>query len=357
MNKDECLRPTNPATPPLAHIRHCSRPFTASPWLPGAHLQTLGARLLRKPPPLELERIRLDTPDGDFLDLDLGPDPRPTAASGNPPIVLILHGLEGSTRRAYVRATMGAVSDAGMRAVGMNFRSCSGVPNRLARFYHSGETGDLTLVLKHLQEMFPGRGFGAVGFSLGGNVLLRYLGELGDSAPCPLAAAAAISVPYDLAEGSGMLEAGWMGRRYASYFLGSLQGKARAKRHLLAPVVDLDRLLAARTLREFDDVATAPLHGFRDAAEYYRQASSKPVLTSIRVPTHLLHAMDDPFLPERAVPHQEVAENPWLLASFPARGGHVGFVERGSLRQPTFWAESEAVRYLAEILRAPPPAY
>lgn len=349
-NKDAHLKQadrTKP-TPPQAHLAFQGSPFHPVRWLPGPHLQTLAGKLLRPRVELGLERLRIETPDGDFLDLDLGPDPGAEA-----PFVVVLHGLEGSTRRAYVRTAMAALTRAGMRAIGMNFRSCSGVPNRRARFYHSGETGDISFVLDLLREKFPGRTFGALGFSLGGNVLLRYLGEKGDSPPPCFLGAAAISVPYDLTEGSRMLEVGWMGRIYTRYFLRSLQKKARAKRHLLNGVVDLDRILEARNLREFDEAATAPLHGFRDAREYYRQASSGPVLPAIRVPTYLLHAMDDPFLPGHAVPHEAVDENPWLVASFSGRGGHVGFVGAGPPWRPIFWAETEAIRYLATILKAP----
>ena len=351
MNKDGRLKQadrTRP-TPPQAHVEFRGRRFRAAPWLPGAHLQTLAGKVLRPKRELALESLRIDTPDGDFLDLELGPDPGDQA-----PFVLILHGLEGSTRRPYIRMAMSALTEAGMRAIGMNFRSCSGVPNRRARFYHSGETGDIGFVIEVLRSVFPGRPFGALGFSLGGNVLLRYLGEQRDDPPPLLLAAAAISVPYDLTEGSKMLESGWMGRVYTHYFLRSLQEKARAKRHLLREIVDFDRILESRTLREFDEAATAPLHGFQDAGEYYRMASSKPILTSIRVPTCLIHALDDPFLPARSVPREAVDLNPWLMGSFSPSGGHVGFVERGVPWQPTFWAETEAVRYLGAVLGLPP---
>jgi len=335
-------------TPPQAHLGFQGSPFHPTRWLPNAHLQTLAGKLLRPKEELNLERLRIETPDGDFLDLDLGPDPGAEA-----PFVVVLHGLEGSTSRAYVRTAMAALARAKMRPIGMNFRSCSGVPNRRARFYHSGETRDLSFVVDVLRKKFPDRTFGALGFSLGGNVLLRYLGEKGDSTPPRFLGAAVISVPYDLTAGSRMLEVGWMGKIYTRYFLRSLQEKARAKRHLLNGVVDLERILKARSLREFDEVATAPLHGFRNAGEYYREASSGPILKSIRVPTYLLHAMDDPFLPEHAVPREAVNENPWLAASFPRRGGHVGFVGGKPPWRPTFWAETEAIRYLTTILRAP----
>lgn len=336
--------------PPPRHLAYRPRPFRPARWLPGAHVQTIAGKLLRPQPVLEVERIRLDTPDEDFLDLDLGPDPGPGA-----PVVVVLHGLEGSSQRPYVRRAMAEITRRGVRAVAMNFRSCSGVPNRKPRFYHSGETGDLAFVLRTLRSRFSGRPLGALGFSLGGNVLLRLLGESGDSPPEGLAAAAAISVPYDLTEGSRTLERGAMGRLYSEYFLRSLRGKAREKSRLLRSVIDLDRVLRARTLREFDDAATAPLHGFRDAATYYREASSKPLLPRVRVPTLLLHALNDPFLPVDAVPWSEVEDNPWLLPSFHERGGHVGFVEGRWPLRPTFWVESEAARYLAHVLSGEEP--
>jgi predicted alpha/beta-fold hydrolase len=250
-----------------------------------------------------------------------------------------------------MRLILSKLFEGGLLGVGMNFRSCSGVPNLRPRFYHSGETTDLAFVLSFLQTRFSGRSMGVVGYSLGGNVLLRYLGEQEDAAPPHLLAAVAISVPFDLTEGTACLERGAMGRIYSGYFLRSLIGKVRAKAELLGPLLDLDRVFASRTVRDFDQSVTAPLHGFVDAWEYYREASSAPVIPQIRVPTLLLHALDDPFLTASAVPFQAVAENPWLLGAFTERGGHVGFVEeRGSGTK--FWAEGEAVRYLARLLGA-----
>lgn len=335
-------------SPPHEHVRFQPRAFRPAAWLPGPHLQTVVGKFLRPRTDLPLERVRIDTPDADFLDLDLGPDPGPGR-----PVVLVLHGLEGSTRRAYVRLAMSEITRRGMRAVGLNFRSCSGPPNLQPRFYHSGDTGDLSLVLDRLHREFPGRPLGALGFSLGGNVLLRYLGERGSGVPGYLRAAAAISVPFDLMEGTRRLESAGMGQVYTRYFLRSLVRKARAKRDILVDVVDVERIFGARTLREFDDVATAPLHGFANAVEYYREASSGPVLPRIRVPTFLLHALDDPFLPPEAVPRSAVEANPWLLGSFQERGGHVGFVQGGVPWSASFWAESEAARYLAAVLESP----
>lgn len=337
-----------PQSPPHPHVEFEAGAFRPLWWLRGPHVQTLAGKFLRPETSLHLEPLRLRTPDGDFLDLELGPDP-----GRGSPVVLLLHGLEGSTRRGYMRMAMSAISACSMCPVGMNFRSCSGVPNLRARFYHSGETGDLAHVLQFLRSRYPGRPLGALGFSLGGNVLLRYLGENGVSRSALLDAAVAISVPYDLAAGARMLETGWMGRLYTRYFLRSLQRKARAKEELLKEIVDLERIVAARTLREFDEVATAPIHGFRDADEYYRKASSTPILESIRVPVLLIHSLDDPFLPTAAVPTAVVEGNPWLAGSFTERGGHVAFIREGDHRwPPPFWAEAEAARYLCAVLGA-----
>lgn len=321
-----------------------SRPFRPSPWLPGPHLQTLGGKLLRPGPTLPMERVRLQTPDGDFLDLDLGPDPGAAA-----PVVVVLHGLEGSSRRRYVRSTLQALFREGLRGVAMNFRGCSGEPNRRARSYHSGETGDLELVVSHLQGRFPERDLGAVGWSLGGNVLLKHLGEEGDGAPEGLKAAAAISVPFDLAAGSRRLEEGLWGRLYTYYFLRKLRRKLRLKRDLLEGVIDLEKALKAPTLWSFDEAATAPLHGFRSAADYYRRSSSSRFLGRIRTPTLLIQARNDPFLPAERIPESAVEGNPDLASLFTDEGGHVGFVE-GSPWAPGFWAEDQAARFLARRL-------
>ncbi len=320
------------------------RPFRPPPWLRGSHAQTLGGKLFRRDPGVALRRARLILPDGDFVDLDVGPEPgtRPAGA----PVAVVLHGLEGSARRAYMRVTYARLLERGVRPVGLNFRSCSGEPNRASRMYHSGETEDLAAVIADLQTRFAGRPLGAIGFSLGGNVLLKYLAERGEGAG--IAAAAAVSVPYDLSAGATALETGLMSRVYNAYFLRMLRAKIGAKRALLADLIDVDGTLRARTLRQFDDAATAPLHGFRDAEDYYARSSSGPLLDRIRTPTLLLHSFDDPFLPADRVPIRAAAGNPWIVPAFVPNGGHVGFVEGTPIR-PRFWAEEEAARFVAEI--------
>lgn len=270
-------------------------------------------------------------------------------------MVLVLHGLEGHTQRAYVLNTFRALQQRRMVPVGLNFRSCSGEPNRQARAYHSGETGDLGFCLERIARRFPGRPLGVVGFSLGGNVLLKYLGERGtgpapSEAPGPLPdAAVAVSVPYDLAAGADLLARTTMGRVYNRYFLKSLLRKAQEKAHLLADHVDLRVLRRARTLREFDDLLTAPVHGFRDADQYYAESSSRRFLERIRTPTLLLHSVDDPFLPPDCIPLDTMAANPALHPVVTDRGGHVGFVG-GGIRRPSFWAENALSGFLEAVL-------
>ncbi|PWB73351.1 MAG: hydrolase [Holophagae bacterium] len=324
--------------------------FRPAWWLPGPHLQAVGARLLRPRGRVRCERERFELADGDFVDLDWVIEAGGRSPDRDAPLVLVLHGLEGSSSSDYVLSIHCALASRGLASLALNFRSCSGEPNRLPRFYHSGDTGDAAAVLRLLRERFPARRIGAVGFSLGGNVLLKLLGECGGGGREGLApdAAVAISVPFDLSAGIITLEHG-LGPLYQRYFLRKLRRKLRLKAALLRGHVDVDCLLAVRTLRDFDDLATAPLHGFANSADYYRRASSKPVLGAIRVPTLLIHAADDPFLPSSAIPRAEVEASPHLNAIFPDHGGHVGFVS-GPPWAPVFWAEQTAATFLAARL-------
>lgn len=331
--------------PPNSPAPFTPRPFRVAPWAPGPHAQTLVARFLRSAHGPVMRRRRWELPDGDFLDLDFGPDPGPDA-----PVVLLLHGLEGGSDRRYVRSACREVAARGMMPVALSFRGCSGEVNRLARMYHSGETSDPAWVLTRLRHLWPTRRVGAVGFSLGGNVLLKLLGEGGAGAGL-VEAAVAVSVPMDLAAGCDLLERTAMGRAYTRFFLRSLKRKVRAKSALLAGLADLDAILAARTLREFDDAATAPIHGFTDATDYYRRCSSAAFLGGVRVPTLVLHAADDPFLPTAAFPAGLLLANPAITLALQERGGHVGFME-GAPWAPRYWADEEAARFLAERLGA-----
>jgi predicted alpha/beta-fold hydrolase len=263
-------------------------PFRPAWWLPSPHGQTIGARAIRRRSGVALERERLDTPDGDFLDLDWAHHP----AGGDRPLLVLFHGLEGSARSGYAYSTYRQAHAQGLDAVGVNFRSCSGELNRGLRLYHSGETSDPRWVLALLADRFPGRPLGAVGFSLGGNALLKLLGE--DGSATPLTAACAISVPFDLAAGGTLLERG-LGPGYVWSLLRPLKQKVRLRAADLGPLIDLERSLAARSFRDFDDAATAPLHGFDGADDYYRRCSSAAFVERIVTPTLVLHSRGRPL--------------------------------------------------------------
>ena len=325
-------------------------PFEAPLWIRGAHAQTIGGRLLRKTGGVHFRKERLDTPDGDFLTLEyatVDEHPLPETA----PLVLKLHGLEGSAHSGYSVELARSLARRGVRSVGLNFRSCGGEMNRSARFYHSGEVEDLDLVLDHLLRTTPADRLGALGFSLGGNVLLKYLGELGSAGSSRLKTAVAISVPYDLAVCADQMSNG-AARVYAAFFLRSLRQKIRAKEALLNGHCDVPRALKARVVREFDDALTAPLHGFAGAEDYYRRSSSGQFLGGIAIPALLVHSMDDPIAVAGSIPHDTIAANTSLKTAFTEHGGHVGFVMGPGPWAPVFWAEEKGAEFLAGILTA-----
>jgi len=315
--------------------------FNPTWWLPGPHLQTLGARLLRPSRGPSCRRERWTTPDGDFLDLDItgGANLRDDV------LVILLHGLEGSSRSGYILELERRLLARGIGTIALNFRSCSGELNRGRRLYHSGETSDLGWVVDRLHEEAPNRRLAAVGVSLGGNVLLKYLGERGSSAA--LTAAAAWSVPFDLAAGARFMERGFA-RHYVGRLLRSLKAKVRAREPELGRLIDLDGTLKARTFWEFDDAATAPLHGFDDADDYYRQSSSAAFIPTITAPTLVIHSRDDPFLPAVAIPETAMRRNPAITPVITDHGGHVGFVSGGVPFRPHFWVEHLIARWLVD---------
>ncbi|HYB42694.1 MAG TPA: alpha/beta fold hydrolase [Candidatus Methylomirabilis sp.] len=312
-------------------------------WYRGAHLQTLWGPLLRPVAPPPLRRERLETPDGDFLDLDWL---EPVPPGG--PLVVILHGLEGSSRSHYVAGLFREAARRGLRAVVMNFRSCSGELNRAPRLYHSGETSDLEWVLGRIAGREPAVRIGLVGVSLGGNVALKWLGERGESAGEQVVAAAAISTPFDLALCAQALDAGLRRALYTERFLRTMRVKIRAKAHLYDGLVDVAAGLRARTFAEYDRAVTAPIFGFADERDYWARSSSRAYLPKVRRPALLINAVNDPFIPPAALPWPEVAQSPWLEAAFVPEGGHAGFLEgRWGGRS---WAEGRALAFLRRHL-------
>jgi predicted alpha/beta-fold hydrolase len=287
-------------------------------------------------------RERFETPDGDFVDVDWLPG-RPDA-----PLLLVLHGLEGTARSHYIGGLFRQAAARGWRAGVLYFRSCSGEMNRLPRFYHSGDTGDLDHVLRTVTEREPGVRVGAVGISIGGNVLLKWLGEQADAAPEVLAGAVAISVPFDLTACARVMDQGLRKVLYTSSFMRSFRQKTRAKARAYPGFVDIQAALRARTFAAFDRAVTAPLHGFADEVDYWRRASSGPYLARIRRPTLLINALDDPFIPSSSLPDPRELP-PAVRAEFVPNGGHVGFVE-GRPWRASSWAERRAIEFLDSAL-------
>lgn len=287
-----------------------------------------------------------DTPDGDFVEL-ARLDPPPEALPAGTPHVLLLHGLEGGLGSHYARAMFREAAVRGWSMDLLLFRSCGSQPNRLPRSYHSGETGDPLFVLQRLASEVRGP-IGVVGVSLGGNVLCKLLGEHGDTLPTAVSAAVAVSVPFDLARASRRIGQGF-GTVYERRFLRSLIPKAMAKISRHPELGRFSSVATSRTLWEFDDRFTAPVHGFVDAADYYARASSLPVLSGIGRPTLLLSAVDDPFLPSAVLDdvREAVAGNAMVEVEFPARGGHVGFTSGAWPWRPHYYAEWRAADFLA----------
>jgi len=309
-------------------------------WCRGAHMQTLWPVFIRRKPKVPLKRERLELPDGDFLDLDW------TSNSTSGPIVVILHGLEGSSDSQYALGILNALVHRGWRGMVMHFRGCGGESNRLTRSYHSGETGDIGYVLKLLHEREPDTPLAAIGYSLGGNVLLKYLGENGRNTP--LRASAAVSVPMLLGECALRLESGFS-RVYQWHLVRSMRRSAETKRRRIEMPIKIDDLSLLHTFREWDNAITAPLHGFAGVDDYYDKSSSRQYLQGIAVPTLLIHAKNDPFMTQRVIPSiQELS--PAISFELYDTGGHVGFVSGQWPWQASYWLEHRIPVFLCKNL-------
>ena len=292
-------------------------PYRAPSWLPGGHAQTLWP-LLIKPKPLPLRRERWETPDGDFIDVD--------HLDGLPesPLLVLFHGLEGSSRSHYAISAARACQQAGWRFVLPHFRGCSGELNRRPRAYHSGDSTEIDWILHRLQSADGGRPLHAAGVSLGGNALLKWAGERGASAAEVVSGAAAICPPLDLAACGHHLANGF-NRLYTQHFLGTLKARSAARLALFPGLFDESRMHRASNLFQFDDVVTGPIHGFAGADDYWARSSAKPWLATIDVPALVINPKNDPFLPALHLPRPgEVG--PRVHLEQPAAGGHVGFV-------------------------------
>lgn len=311
--------------------------YSAPGWLPGGHLQTIYPAKFLESPAVTLKRERWGTPDNDFIDVDF--------VEGLPgkPLLVLFHGLEGSSSSHYARSILKHIESLGWSGAIPHFRGCSGELNRAPRFYHSGDSDEIDWIL-HQMVRHPlyrnASNFFAAGVSLGGNALLRWLGEFPEDSGF-VDAACAISAPLDLAAGGAALSRG-LNMIYTRSFLQTLKPKCLQKLEQFPNLFDREKMLKARNLYEFDNVVTAPLHGYRNTDDYWDRASAKHVLPGIVVPTLVLNARNDPFLPAKHLPRL-AAES--VLLEYPAHGGHVGFA-RGRPPGHLDWLPKRLVRFL-----------
>lgn len=321
--------------------------FKPAWWMSNRHVQTIMPRFFRPFHNTRYQLEQLDTPDGDFLELAWS-----LPKNDDAPLAIVLHGLEGNINSFYAKGMMKALKKSGFSVVLMHFRNCSTEANRLPRAYHSGETGDLDFFIKQLKQQFPDRPLLAVGFSLGGNVLAKYLGEQGSQ--CLLNGAAVVSAPYDLSASCQVIRKS-LAKIYQKYLLDRMKKSMHRKLPQIKQQINLtpEQLLAIDDLWLFDEHLTAPLHGFNGAEDYYQQASAKAYLKHIATPTLIIHAKDDPMLSIKAVPsRQDVSEHVTLRIS--EKGGHVGFIAGSNPFKPVYWLEQIVPEYFNQIVKKEP---
>ena len=313
--------------------------FKTACWLPDQHSQTLFPTLFRRQIPLTLTEEVLELPDGDFVELSW----TPSTESG--PIIALFHGLEGSVESGYAQGVLKVVRDLGWQGVLMHFRTCRKKGNRLPRWYHSGDSPDIDYFIEVLRTRYPDRPLGAFGVSLGGNALLKYLGEKGDKSP--LSAAMAVSVPFDLANTAQHLTTGFS-RVYQRHLISLVRKKVLAKHKEMPLPMDLEAFNQARTFYHVDNMA-AKLHGFDSADDYYDKASARQFLKVIKVPTLVLHSENDPFMTPEAIPSQsELSEN--VTLELTKKGGHVGFVYGKNPLKPKYWIDKRFREFFSTLL-------
>ncbi|WP_412723608.1 hydrolase [Alteromonas sp. D210916BOD_24] len=328
----------------LSHGKIIKSSFKVPSWAKSRHIQTIWPRFIQKRLPLAYEMERLTLPDDDFVDIAWGPKPQETSG-----IVVMFHGLEGSIKSHYANDMMAELSVNGWQVVMMHYRGCSGVPNLKARAYHSGETQDPSFFLQWLHDKFPSVPKVAIGFSLGGNMLLKLLGE--NPAQKWLKAAVAISSPLKLSECAKSINQGFS-RVYQKYLLASMKNTLRKKMEYIdyRKLIQLTRsdVDHITNFMQFDEKITAPLHGFADAQDYYEKCSAYHFLSAIHCKTLVLHSIDDPFMNHLVVPkEQELARN--VTVELSEQGGHVGFMQ-GSMFKPKVWLHDRVKRFVSDVL-------
>lgn len=329
------------------HCRHAASnsklalTYRAPRWLPGGHMQTIYARYLASNYPVRYRRERWTTPDQDFIDVDWL-DPAPDRSR----LVVLFHGLEGCSQSHYALSLGAALARRGWGGVVPHFRGCSGEPNRLPRSYHAGDSAEIDWILRRLKKQFPDSQLYVAAISLGANMLLKWLGETADAARRVIARAVAVSAPLDLHAAARELDCGLKKLIYARHFLTSMRPKVIAKIGVHRLAIDARAVRACATFRAIDDLYTAPFHGFKNADDYWTNTSSKPWLKAIRVPTLVINACNDPFLPESALPSEKEVSDAVTL-DFPREGGHVGFVS-GKFPGQLEWLPERTIGFFAK---------
>lgn len=308
-------------------------------WLTNPHLQTVWSTLFRRRKLLDIKTDRHELADGDYLDLAW-------IGENRGPHVLILHGLGGCIHSPYANGLLHALDEAGYSPIFMHFRGCSGTPNRLPRSYHSGETGDLAHVIEYIGQVSERPLVALVGFSLGGNVLLKWLGEQREAVSIEVAVA--VSVPFLLNDCARRLEKG-LSRVYQAYLLRKLKCAYREKFAQIASPLDVD-LNRLNNFFTFDDQITAPLHGFDGVHHYYATSSCRQYLKSIQIPTLIIHARDDPFMASTTIPKEEELSSK-ITFELSEKGGHVGFVTGDRPWRSSYWLEERIIEYLSDTIR------
>ncbi len=321
--------------------------FKPAWWLPNAHLQTLYPPLLRQlSVPLNLQRERLNTVDNDFIDIDW-------CGTGDKPLVILLHGLTGSSCSSYIVGLQHVLLKQGLRSVALNFRGCSGEPNQLARGYHSGDTEDIDFLYRTLRQREPETPMAVVGFSLGGNVLLKWLGEQEDKVS--LIAAVAVSVPLVLGQCATKLDQGFS-KIYRNNLIRELKRYIQGKLHFLEKngdylearkIMQLGDLSTIKSFWQYDDRVVARLHGFKNVHQYYHLCSSRQYLKKIKIPTLLIQSLDDPFMTRSVIPEVEDLSSRVNL-EVTSGGGHVGFISGNIPFKPQYWLEQRIPEFLRQ---------
>lgn len=320
--------------------------YRAPRWLPGGNAQTIFPYFTNLNAAIVYQRERWELADGDFIDIDW------LEGAANKPLVVLFHGLEGSSSSHYALSIMHFLKLFGWWGAIVHFRGCSGTPNRLPRAYHAGDSLEINNMLQHViqrndsYQQSTNKVCYAIGISLGGNALLKWLGEQETQASNLIAGAVAVSAPLDLTAAGKVLDTGF-NKVYTHHFLTTLKQKALRKSQQFPGLLDSQAIAACHSLYEFDNLVTAPLHGFKNTDDYWHQSSSKPWLASIHVPTLLINARNDPFLPEHVLPDQS-AVSAAVSLEFPQQGGHVGFI-RGSFPGKLDWLPQRIMQFFLSL--------